>query len=84
DGEARLTRATRSRDFKVLGEAAHFLLSQAKLVGCASLEEAAITLERAAGARDAFAFGEMEQRVHREVQVVTAAMRRNHPAGQTA
>ena len=84
EGEARLTRATRSRDFKVLAEAAHFLLSQAKLVGCAALEEAAITLERAAGARDAFAFGEMEQRVHREVQAVTAAMRRSHPAGQSA
>ena len=84
EGEARLAQASRSRDYATLGDAAHYVLSQAKLVGSAALEEAAVALERAARAHDAFAFGEMEQRVHREVQAVTAAMRRHRPAAQTA
>ncbi|MDB6170322.1 MAG: histidine kinase [Verrucomicrobia bacterium] len=84
EGDARLARAAHSRDFRLVSDAAHFLLSQAKLVGCAPLEEAALMVEQAADARDAFVFGEMAQRVSREVQAVTAAMRRTHPATQTA
>jgi CheY-like chemotaxis protein len=84
EGEARLAQAARARDFATLGDAAHFVLSQAKFVGCKALEEAALALEKAAEARDSFALGEMEERVHREARAVTAAMRRSHPAAQTA
>ena len=84
EGEARLAQASRSRDYTTLGDAAHYLLSQAKLVGSTPLVEAAVSLERAARAKDGFAFGELLLRVHREVRSVTAAMRRYHPAGQSA
>ena len=84
EGEARLTQATRARDFITLGEAAHFVISQARLVGSAALEQAAIRLETAARAKDGMAFGEPWQRVQREVLVVRAAMRRSRLAKQTA
>lgn len=84
EGEARLAQASRARDYATLSDAAHYLLSQAKLVGSAALVEATSSLERAARDGDGFAFGELLQRVHREVRRLTAAMRRNHPAAQSA
>jgi CheY-like chemotaxis protein len=83
EGEARLTQATRARDFITLGDAAHFVLSQARLVGSATLEDAAISLETAARARDGMAFGEPWQRVQREVLILRAAMRRSRLVKQT-
>jgi signal transduction histidine kinase/CheY-like chemotaxis protein len=84
EGETRLTSAATAQDFARLAEAAHYLLSHAKLVGSAALEEAAVSLERAARAGDGFAFGELLQRVRSEIGAVTAAMRQHRPAAQPA
>ena len=84
EGETRLTHAATAHDFARLGDAAHYLLSHAKLIGSASLEEAALSLERAARAGDGFAFDELLQRVRREVGAVTEAMRRHRSAAQPA
>ena len=84
EGETRLTHAATAHDFARLGDAAHYLLSHAKLIGSASLEEAALSLERAARAGDGFAFGELLQRVRREVGAVTEAMRRHRSSAQPA
>ena len=84
EGESRLTAAARTRDLRLMGDAAHYLLSHARLVGSKALEEAAISLEQAARSQDGFAFGELLHRVRREVRAVTEAMRPYHHAGQTA
>ena len=84
DGESRLTHAATAQDFARLGDAAHYLLSHAKLIGSASLQEAALGLEQAARAGDGFAFGELLHRVQREISAVTAAMRQHRPAAQPA
>jgi len=84
EGETRLTHAATAHDFARLGDAAHYLLSHAKLIGSASLEEAALSLERAARSGDGFAFGELLQRVQREVGAVTEAMRRHRSSAQPA
>jgi CheY-like chemotaxis protein len=84
EGETRLTKAYQARDFDALGYAAHYLLSHAKLVGSAALEEAAVNLERAARAQDRAAFVGLLHRVHREIRTLTEAMRRRRPEEQPA
>ncbi len=84
EGEARLAEASRIRDFRALGDAAHYLLSHARLVGSKSLEEAVLSLQQAARARDGIVFGQLLDRVQREIRAVTEAMRPYRHAGQTA
>ena len=84
EGESRLTKSAQKRDFSALAEAAHHVLSHAKLVGSSALEEAAINLESAARSRDDAAFGVFLERLHAESSVVREAMRRPRPAAQPA
>jgi CheY-like chemotaxis protein/anti-sigma regulatory factor (Ser/Thr protein kinase) len=80
EGEARLTKAYQARDFDSLAYAAHYLLSHAKLVGSAALEDAAVNLERAARSQDRAAFVGLLHRVHREIRALTEAMSQYRPA----
>ena len=84
EGETRLTKAYQARDFDALAYAAHYLLSHAKLVGCAALEEATINLESAARIQDRAAFVGLLHRVHREIRTLTEAMNPHRPAEQPA
>ena len=84
EGENRLTHASGTQDFATLAEAAHYLLSHARLVGSSALEQAATALEQAARAQDGPAFGELLNRARREIQAVTEAMRRHRTAAQPA
>ena len=84
EGETRLTKAYQARDFDALAYAAHYLLSHAKLVGSAALEEAAINLERAARVQDRAAFVGLLHRVHREIRALTEAMSQFRTAEQPA
>jgi CheY-like chemotaxis protein len=82
--EKRLVQASRTSNFAALAAAAHEVLSHAKLLNCAALEETAIRLEQAGQARDGLACGELLPRVCREILIVRAAMRRTRTAGQPA
>jgi CheY-like chemotaxis protein len=84
DGEHAVLVAARAQDFQQLGDAAHYVLSHAKMVGSAALAEAALSLERAARARDQSACHELVDHVQAEILAVKAAMRRYRPAGQPA
>ncbi|MBS0632712.1 MAG: response regulator [Verrucomicrobia bacterium] len=64
-------------DFHALADTAHGVLSQARLIGCTALSEAAVDLEQAARAKRPDAVGELLARVRVEIDVVTAALR--HP-----
>jgi CheY-like chemotaxis protein len=80
--EAQLFQTARAGDFSALGDAAHFVLSQARLIGGAALEAASLRLERAARAHDPAAGGDLLQLVHREIEAVTAVLRRRDRAKQ--
>jgi HPt (histidine-containing phosphotransfer) domain-containing protein len=81
EAEDQLARVAAERDFNALGDAAHHVLSQAKLIGCVALEETAVALEQAARAQHATAFGALLSRVHREIAALTEALhRRPHAA----
>jgi CheY-like chemotaxis protein len=84
DGENRLTKAYQARDFDALAYAAHYLLSHAKLVGSAALQEATVNLERAARVQDRAAFVGLLHRVHREIRALMEAMRRDRREEQPA
>jgi signal transduction histidine kinase/DNA-binding response OmpR family regulator len=81
DAEKQLDQAARHDDFKLLGEAAHGVLSHARLVGSASLATAASALQNAANNRDREAFGSLLSRVRRETEALTAVVRR-HPGAE--
>ncbi|HEX2852136.1 MAG TPA: ATP-binding protein [Opitutaceae bacterium] len=85
-GEAqdKLEHASSARDFPALAASAHYVVSQAKMVGGGSLEEAATGLERAARAGDGAAFGVLIERVREEIRVVTEALRHRRPASHPA
>ncbi|HEY4247463.1 MAG TPA: ATP-binding protein [Lacunisphaera sp.] len=84
DAEKQLDLASRSSDFKQLGEAAHGVLSHARLVGSASLATAASALQNAANNGNREAFGGMLSRVRREVESLTAEVRRHPGAARPA
>ncbi len=81
EAEKQLQQAARTADFKLLGEAAHGVLSHARLVGSASLSTAAAGLQNAANAREREAFGSLLTRVQREIESLTAVVRR-HPGAE--
>jgi len=78
EAEKVLELAAAGTDFNALGEAAHGVLSHARLVGSSSLAAAAAGLEIAARAHNQTAFGESLRQVRREIQSLTAVVRR-HP-----
>lgn len=84
DSESRLDAATRVGDFVTVGDVAHFIVSQARLIGTAALCEAAMALEDAARAREPRALDELVHSVRREIAAVRVAMNRVRPAAQTA
>jgi CheY-like chemotaxis protein len=84
DAEKQLDQASRSGDFKQLGEAAHGVLSHARLVGSAPLATAASALQNAANNGNREAFGSMLSRVRREVESLTAEVRRHPGAARPA
>ncbi len=84
EAEKQLSLATLSSDFKLLGDAAHGVLSHARLVGCSSLATAAAGLQHAAQAGKRDSFGEPLLRVSREIQALKAVVRRYPGAERTA
>ncbi|MGH7943429.1 MAG: ATP-binding protein [Opitutaceae bacterium] len=83
EAESGLTAACLRDDFATLATFAHLLLSQARMVGCTSLSEAATRLENAAQNEDKSACREWLQRIHDEIECVTEAMRHPRPAAQS-
>ena len=81
EAERQLEQATLGTNFKALGDAAHGVLSHARLVGSSSLAAAAAALELAALAGDLEAFGDPLLRVQREIQSLRAVVRR-HPGAE--
>jgi len=81
EAEKQLDQAAREVDFRMLAEAAHGVISHARLVGCASLSTAAAGLQTAANAHDHDAFGTLLVRVKREIETLTALVRR-HPGAE--
>lgn len=79
--EKDLLQAAKSSDFKLMGDAAHGVLSQARLVGSASLSSAATALQNAALAHERDAFSGLLNRVRREIESLTAVVRR-HPGAE--
>jgi signal transduction histidine kinase/DNA-binding response OmpR family regulator len=84
EAENRLEHASSARDFAALASAAHYILSQAKMVGSSTLETAATTLESAARVSDNAAFGALLEPMRREIRALTEAMRRRRPATPVA
>jgi len=81
EAERQLHQAEQTNDFKLLGDAAHGVLSHARLVGSAALSTAAAGLQNAANSRDRDAFGSLLVRVRREIDSLTAVVRR-HPGAE--
>jgi HPt (histidine-containing phosphotransfer) domain-containing protein len=81
EAEKQLDQAAREVDFKMLAEAAHGVISHARLVGSASLATSAAGLQTAANAHDRDAFGTLLVRVKREIETLTALVRR-HPGAE--
>lgn len=77
--ETQIDAAAARRDFRELGDAAHRLLGQARIVGGVALEEAAAKLEDAARLKDAAACDELLRRVHAESRAIMAAVGRLLP-----
>ncbi len=84
EAEKQLERAAQTTDFKLLGDAAHGVLSHARLVGSASLATAAAGLQDAALAKDQEAFNSHLARARREIESLTAIVRRHPGAERTA
>ena len=84
EAEKQLERAAQTTDFKLLGDAAHGVLSHARLVGSASLATAAAGLQDAALAKDQEAFSSHLARARREIESLTAIVRRHPGAERTA
>jgi signal transduction histidine kinase/DNA-binding response OmpR family regulator len=80
EADDRLAHAAAAREFGVLADAAHLVLSQAKLIGGAALEAAALALERSARDHQASAFAERHARVHTEIAALTEALHHRHRA----
>ena len=74
EADTALARASDRRDFATLGAVAHQVLSQAKMVGSASLEETAALLEKAAGENDDRAWNELLRRVGEEMETLRGAL----------
>ncbi len=79
EAERQLAAAARSLELSRLAHAAHAVLSHARLVGNASLAQAATAVEDAARAGDNKAFGAALRLLQREIGDLKGAMRR-HPA----
>jgi signal transduction histidine kinase/CheY-like chemotaxis protein len=79
-----LEHASSSRDFAALASSAHYIVSQARMVGGSALEGAAAELERAAHAEDPAAFIRLLERVREEIRVVMEALRHRKPAAHPA
>lgn len=81
EAEKKLTAAASQTDFTQLAEAAHGVLSHARLIGSSALATAAAGLELAARAQDQTAFDDLLPVVRREIHSLTAAVRR-HPRAE--
>jgi signal transduction histidine kinase/CheY-like chemotaxis protein/HPt (histidine-containing phosphotransfer) domain-containing protein len=81
EAEKELETAARGVDFKALADAAHGVLSHARLVGSSTLSSAASTLEKAARNHDKDAFRVPLRQVRSEIQSLKATVRR-HPASE--
>jgi HPt (histidine-containing phosphotransfer) domain-containing protein len=76
EAEKQLSLAALNNNLKLLGDAAHGVLSHARLVGSSALATAAADLQHAAQTQDRGAFGEPLLRVSREIQSLKAVVRR--------
>ena len=81
EAETQMEQAATGVNFPQLAEAAHGVLSHARLVGCSTLATATSALEHAARSSQPAALGELRLRVHREIQALTAVVRR-HPGAE--
>lgn len=79
EAELALARAAGSRDFVTIGAVAHQVLSQARMVACAALEDAASRLEQAALKNDERVWGELWRRVTAEMETLRATLRDRKP-----
>lgn len=75
EAEEQLQCSSAEGDFNALADTAHGVLSQARLIGCIALSEAAVDLEQAARAKLPSGGGELIARVRTEIAAVTAALR---------
>lgn len=80
EAEEQLQCSAAEGDFNALADTAHGVLSQARLIGCTALSEAAVDLEQAARAKLPSGGGELLARVRVEIATVTAALRHPHRA----
>lgn len=78
--EEQLNRAAETKEFIAVADAAHHVLSQARMIGGTALEQACTALEQAARAKNRAAFSGLRAPVHAEIRAVTAALRHRHPA----
>jgi HPt (histidine-containing phosphotransfer) domain-containing protein len=81
EAEIQLDLAARDTNFAHLGEAAHAVLSHARLVGCSSLAAAASKLEHAARGNDGEAFDDLLRHTRDEIRSLMATVRR-HPGAE--
>lgn len=79
EAELALARAAGIRDFVTIGAVAHQVLSQARMVACAALEDAATHLEQAALKNDERVWGELWRRVTAEMETLRATLRDRKP-----
>ncbi len=84
EARAQVARAVDNRDLAALADAAHQVLSHAKLIGRKPLEAAALHLEKTARASDAAAFDDPLRRVRSEADALTAALHCRLRAKQSA
>ncbi len=80
EAERQLSALFPREDFAAVAATAHFLLSQARMVGSTPLSLAAIQLEAAARAKDRAACGATLARLSQEIQTLKAAMRHRRSA----
>lgn len=76
--EDQLEHASSARDTGALAKIAHFILSQAKMVGASGLATAAEDLETSAQAGETRAFVELLEPMRREIRALTEALRHRH------
>lgn len=81
---AELRQASAAQDHDTLATAAHRVLGQARMIGCAALESVAASLEAAARAGNAVACGDLVQRVQAEIAALREALRRRTTSAQPA
>lgn len=83
DAQAILLPVAKSNDYHELATAAHRVLGQARMVGANDLCTVATELELAARAAEAGRCAELLRDVNREIEVLTATLRRRRPGALT-